>query len=592
MNPSDYRICLDLQAPHGAVELSMKQGDTHRCIYITLTDGGRLYEPAGCCPVFTAKKPDGTVLYNRCRMEAQTVIYQVTPQTTAAPGRVSCELRLYSPELETDDEGRPIPGTGKLITSAAFLIAVHPQVCQDGDVVASAPEATALEALVTEGVALVETVQTKLENGDFVGDKGDQGEKGDKGDKGDQGEKGEKGDKGDKGDPGWDTLEITWDESKATSELTATMDYAQIHSIFSQTGYLRAILHLTDSFGTAHTYRTADVKFDSYGYAFSFDGYGTVTVDSGDEWSVDPAPVEMIGGVTYAHRLGVRGAQENAGEDPEGVFAEFAGTRDDGVTDQVQLNSTKNYGNPVGIRGVAAGEADTDAVNKKQLDDAGIALIDKLCPAFEASGSVVTCQPVEGYPLSVTAEEGATKIFRCGKNLFSTTLAYGTWNFASKYPYPVNEAYVRTAALIPVVPGVTYRLSGTAAYSWAGNMAFFDKDRNYLGDGKQIFTFTTFTTPTDAYYLAFHMAVAATGAKPDGTVQLEVGTTKTAYEPYNGGEFLLDTSGDTPSAAIPGLPGVNTLYADSGEITVTGRKDPVAQLEKLQTAILSLGGNV
>ena len=43
--------------------------------------------------------------------------------------------------------------------------------------------------------------------------------------------------------------------------------------------------------------------------------------------------------------------------------------------------------------------------------------VDMLAPAFSESGSIVACQPVAGYPLTVTAQEGAT-ITRHGKNLW------------------------------------------------------------------------------------------------------------------------------------------------------------------------------
>jgi hypothetical protein len=43
---------------------------------------------------------------------------------------------------------------------------------------------------------------------------------------------------------------------------------------------------------------------------------------------------------------------------------------------------------------------------------------------------------------------------------------------------------------------------------------------------------------------------------------------------------------------ILALGGVNTLYSDTGDTEVTGKADPVAIIEKLTNAILSLGGNV
>ena len=82
--------------------------------------------------------------------------------------------------------------------------------------------------------------------------------------------------------------------------------------------------------------------------------------------------------------------------------------------------------------------ADTNAYLEGRF--AGIeATIDKLCPVFTENGSVVTCEPVEGYPLGVVsgidvkqsgsgtpspdnirpfAEHTAVNLTRCGKNVF------------------------------------------------------------------------------------------------------------------------------------------------------------------------------
>ena len=68
-------------------------------------------------------------------------------------------------------------------------------------------------------------------------------------------------------------------------------------------------------------------------------------------------------------------------------------------------------------------------------------------------------------------------------------------------------------------------------------------------------------------------------------VQIEVGSTKTDYEPYQGDEFAC-------GEAVPALQGVNSIWADVGEITVTGRKDHVAIIEKLTQAFLATGSNV
>lgn len=176
MEQSIYRISLEIQASHAQAALDMKRGDTGRRIFISLTDGGNPY-PIGedCYAVFTARKPDENPIFNPCAVVGDTIVYDVTPQTTAAPGRLDCEIKLYG----KDD---------RLITSPAFTLTVHEAVFNQGDAPASQPELDALTHLVSQTNTLLTQVRQDLESGAF------QGEKGEKGEKGPQGEKGEKGD--------------------------------------------------------------------------------------------------------------------------------------------------------------------------------------------------------------------------------------------------------------------------------------------------------------------------------------------------------------------------------------------------------------
>ena len=218
-------ITLDIHQTGKPVTVTVKRGDTGRAIQITLTDGGFPFPfSQDCYAVFTAKKPDGTVLYNNCVIEGDTIAYTFTPQTTSVCGIVRCEVKLYG-------------GDDKLITSPVFLLMVQETVYNEGDTIASSDEVQALTALVSEASSLVQTVEEKLENGDFngppgpagpagadgtvsfenlteeqiamitgpqgpVGPQGEQGEKGETGEQGPKGEKGEVGPQGPQGEPG------------------------------------------------------------------------------------------------------------------------------------------------------------------------------------------------------------------------------------------------------------------------------------------------------------------------------------------------------------------------------------------------------
>lgn len=141
MNTSKYRFSLEVQESQSNVCLDVKRGDMKsRTLLITLTDGGFPYHISDeCYAVFAATKPDGKKVFNDCVIEDDTIIYELTPQTTAAAGCVECEIRLYG----ADD---------KLLTSPGFLIAVHDTTFHDGDVVESETETNTLNRLISDAV--------------------------------------------------------------------------------------------------------------------------------------------------------------------------------------------------------------------------------------------------------------------------------------------------------------------------------------------------------------------------------------------------------------------------------------------------------
>ena len=192
MTSSIYKIYLDIHNYRSNVMLKAKKGDTGSVLYITLMDGRNHYIiTPECYAVFTAKKADGNILYNKCSFMENMIVYEFTPQTTSTVGNVECEIKLY--------------GSGdNLLTSTSFTLFVMDSVYND-DVVGSEKEVSALTDLVSQTTTLISTVERKLATGEFVGakgDKGDTGATGVTGPKGDTGAVGRKGDKGDRGERG------------------------------------------------------------------------------------------------------------------------------------------------------------------------------------------------------------------------------------------------------------------------------------------------------------------------------------------------------------------------------------------------------
>ena len=141
MNDAIYRISLDIHNPISGKTVNAKRGDTGRKIIISLVDGGVPYIISkDCYAVFTAKKPDGNVLFNDCTIENNTIIYVFTEQTVAVEGRTNCEIKLYGADK-------------KLITSPKFTIQVDGTVYDEGDEVESSDEFSALKQLIAEATS-------------------------------------------------------------------------------------------------------------------------------------------------------------------------------------------------------------------------------------------------------------------------------------------------------------------------------------------------------------------------------------------------------------------------------------------------------
>lgn len=142
MIDSKYRISLDIHSTASNVRLKCKRGDTGRTIYAALTERGFPYHISDdCYAVFTATKPDGNKVFNKCRIEDCVIVYEFTPQTVAVPGLLKCEIKLYG----ADDQ---------LITSPSFLLEVHDAQVNDGDELESEKEVEALTHLISQAIGM------------------------------------------------------------------------------------------------------------------------------------------------------------------------------------------------------------------------------------------------------------------------------------------------------------------------------------------------------------------------------------------------------------------------------------------------------
>lgn len=164
MNNSVFRISLNVQLITSQDYITVRKGDTSRMLVISLFDGIKPYEIASnCTAVFTATKPDGGILYNACKIENNTIIYEFTEQTVNVPGLIPVDIKLYG-------------GNGKLLISPCFTLVVEGIAYSDDSKIESSDEFSALTEMMAIGGGIkqrVEVLEDKVENiedrlGDFV----------------------------------------------------------------------------------------------------------------------------------------------------------------------------------------------------------------------------------------------------------------------------------------------------------------------------------------------------------------------------------------------------------------------------------------
>lgn len=244
--------------------------------------------------------------------------------------------------------------------------------------------------------------------------------------------------------------------------------------------------------------------------------------------------------------------------------------------------------------------------------------VDKLCPSFTESGSAVTCEPVEGYPLEVTAEEGAT-ITRCGKNLFNYKdwIAYASSVYPSTnhpayeeieylgrkcFSYRVFRSVAKKFTNIRFKPNTQYTAKLQIAMQYGSNTEYAipafmimytdGSASSYVPIGSTLVyrdKFVEVSVTSTAGKTISHLIIPSFGSTgivyiPIDSCVIEEGTTA-EYAPYTGDTFA-------PGEPIPAIQGVNSIFADTGDVTVKGKADPVAIINKLTNAIVALGGNV
>ena len=211
-------------------------------------------------------------------------------------------------------------------------------------------------------------------------------------------------------------------------------------------------------------------------------------------------------------------------------------------------------------------------------------IVDTLCPPFSVSGNPVTCNPVDGYPLSavvtlepkqagtgdpspenvrpITGRDEVT-VTRCGKNLLDTS---DSVRYAFNVNLP-NATLVKGATYTFTVPNTVATDKFVALFVLASDTSL----TRYLRAGRS----ETFTVPNDVdlsegLMLAGGSATALDNVNPSDFM-VELGSTPTPYEPYQGETYTLPLPETIYGGTVDAVTGVGN--EEWYEYTITGEEN-------------------
>ena len=132
-------------------------------------------------------------------------------------------------------------------------------------------------------------------------------------------------------------------------------------------------------------------------------------------------------------------------------------------------------------------------------------------------------------PESVDVYGVSTQVTTTGKNLFDKSTAT-SGKYVNEYDANAGASGWYASDYIPTNAETTYTLTGNTATSATAKHVFLDQEKTVLGYVAAQASNNTFTTPSDCAYVRLSIKASNLDA-----VQLEQGSTATAYEPYSGG---------------------------------------------------------
>lgn len=357
-------------------------------------------------------------------------------------------------------------------------------------------------------------------------------------------------------------------------------------------------------------------KIGPRGYTFT-----PAVDDAGNlSWTNDgglPNPEE----VNIKGPIGATGPQGNPGATPT-ITVGTVTTLDPGQDATAEItgetpNLTLNLGIPQGPPGQDGVQLNDSAVNATEAWSSK-KIVDTLCPAFSVSGNPVTCNPVEGYPLSavvtlkpkqagsgdpspdnvrpisgydsvtVTQSKDEAQVKQITLNL-PETIYGGTvdavtgvgskeWRlFELNGETTINTVNELTNTVRISIPIITFPATDSMGYC-----NIFPWEFNYTLDSEHVYCNQTlcylFITKTKLSSIDVTGASAYLAAQASAGTPVQVAYKLATPEPFQA----------TGNQALPAVAGLNTVYTDGDSLDVTGRQDLLYTLQNMQTQTQNL----
>ena len=252
--------------------------------------------------------------------------------------------------------------------------------------------------------------------------------------------------------------------------------------------------------------------------------------------------------------------------------------------------------------------------------------IERYCPVLTESGAVVTCNPVENYPLNVVSDITPIQAGSgdpsptnprpiSGHTAVKVTVENGTETAEYNTEFG-QDAYCGNLDWSTGVLTLTHKmltLTGEESYNWVS----YSTNSLYctvgvMEDSKQgtasVYGWCSHTTRSNTSgAINWNLVRKAnynrgfeTYASYWGIADNKVETWKNFLKEQmaNGTPVQILYQLETPlivqltAQEILSLGGTNTVYCDTGDTTVTFKADPIALVAQLEESIISLGGEV